>query len=162
MNNIYRIVLFFLLFLSSLGASFYDVQLGSFRNYNGLTASLSKIKNDTYKHKISIEQKGDLFYVYSRGYDNNAEAQNALHFYKKIFKDAFIKETVGNISHRSSYHQTISQKQSWQNTYARSSPIQNVSTKLPNRKQNFSFADQLKRKVFYLCYEGKKREWSNL
>lgn len=157
----FRLIIISFLFLSNALATSYQVQLGSFGNYDALIASISKIQEESYRAKISIEQEGEIYNVYSRVYENQSEVQSALHVYREVFKDAFIREdgvdtrANDNAIATVQKERLVSESSLWQSVHSKPPALHELSKEIPKKKGKLSFSQELKRKVFYLCYEGK-------
>jgi len=162
----FRLIIVGLLFVSSLSALPQRVPLGSFKNYDALIQSLAKLNNAKYQNKIDIEEKDGIYYVYltQEGY---VEAQIALEACKKVLESAIIEETAVALPEKQKHQESTvltqtnrenSQKIPWQSVGTRQpNPSNEAREKVSSKQNNLSFSDELKRKVFYLCYEGKKK-----
>ncbi len=180
-----RLLVVSLLFLSTLCAASYQIRLGTFESYTELQAALSKLQNPHYKQKLSIEQDDAMGYtLYSKTFTEHSQAQKALAVYGEVFEGAVMTQDGVDVSGQTVTKQNHSdtsdvqeqqstnialwggvQAQSPQNTV----PTQEVpkehavlvekkvESPLPKQQKNLSFAKELKRKVFYLCYEGKRQ-----
>jgi len=92
MKNVFILITFLVYTTTLFGA--YDVKIGVYKNAKNLRIKIAKIKSIKYRRSIKIEKKNRLYYAHAI-LASNKDAQNALHAYKKIFKDAFIaKEQV--------------------------------------------------------------------
>lgn len=155
-----RLIIALLFFLSATFASSYQVQLGSFTSYDTLAASISKIQEESYKGKLSIEQEGEMYYVYSREYKEQSEAQRALSAYREVFKDAFIKKDGVDTRTKDSETLTIQEAEPapesslWKSVHTSSPRLHEPAKEMPKQQRKISFSQELKRKVFYLCHEG--------
>ncbi|WP_309499542.1 SPOR domain-containing protein [Sulfurovum sp.] len=156
----FRLIIISLLFLSNSFGSSYQVQLGSFGNYDALIASISKIEDESYKSKISIEQEGEIYNVYSRVYEKQSEVQSALHAYREVFKDAFIREdgvdtrTKDSVIEAVQEERSVSESSLWQSVRSKPPVLDEPAKEIPIKQGKLSFSEELKRKIFYLCYEG--------
>jgi len=70
----------------------YDVKLGVYKNAKNVRENIAKIKYTKYRKQIIVEKKGRLHYVHAV-IASNKEARDALHVYRRVFKDAFISKT---------------------------------------------------------------------
>lgn len=156
----FRLIITSLFFLSNAFAASYQVQLGSFGNYDALIASISKIQEESYKGKISIEQEGEMYNVYSRVYEKQSEVQSALRAYREVFKDAFIREDGVDTRAKDSATAAVQEERSvsgsslWQSVHSSPPVLHEFTKEMPKKQGKLSFSQELKRKVFYLCYEG--------
>ena len=180
-----RIFVLKLLFLSTLCAASYQIRLGTFESYEALQDTLSKLQNQHYKQKLSIEQDDATGYtLYSKTFTEHAQAQKALAVYGEVFEGAVITQDGVEVSGQKVTEQNHSdtldaqeqhstntalwggvQTHSPQNTEPTQqapkerTPLveKKAENPLPRQQKNLSFAKELKRKVFYLCYEGKRQ-----
>lgn len=172
-------------FLSSAFGASYQIRLGSFESYAELQASLSKLQDQAYKQKLSIEQDEVGFTLYSRVYTQKSHAQRAFVVYSEVFQEASMqidgvdapspKNTVSTQQNTQSgdtldsQENSASKRELWgsvqthapqispSNTQSRNNPLPKPQNPVPQQQKNLSFAKELKRKVFYLCYEGKRQ-----
>lgn len=158
---------------SILFAASYQIRLGTFESYAALKASLSKLQDPRYKEKLSIEQDEAGFTLYSKVYTQQSQAQRALAIYRETFQEASIKRDGVDIPSPKSAEtpalgeNTASKSELWgsvrthspQNPkpslQSRDTTLQQPQNPLPKQQKNLSFAKELQRKVFYVCYEGK-------
>lgn len=180
-----RLVIVLLLFLSTLCVASYQIRLGTFESYGALQSTLSKLQNKHYKEKLSIEQDDATGYtLYSKTFAEQAQAQKALAVYGEVFEGAVMTQDGVEVSGQTVTEQNHTdasdvpepqntttslwggvQAQSPENTETTQEapkayvPLieKKVETPLPKQQKNLSFAKELKRKVFYLCYEGKRQ-----
>jgi hypothetical protein len=159
--------------------------LGTFESYGALQSALSKLQNPHYKEKLSIEQDDATGYtLYSKTFTQQAQAQEALAVYAEVFESAVMTQDGVDVAGQNMTEQNHSdtsdvqephsantalwggvQAQSPQNPEPRQEapkeyvPLveKKAETPLPKQRKNLSFAKELKRKVFYLCYEGKRQ-----
>lgn len=162
----FRLIIVSLLFVSGLFATSQRVPLGSFKNYDVLIQSLAKLNNAKYQNQIDIEEKDGIYYVYltQEGY---VEAQIALEACKRVLESAIIEEDAVALPEKQKHQEPRvlmqtnrenSQKTPWQGIETRHpNPGNEGGVKVSSKQNNLSFSDQLKRKIFYLCYEGKKK-----
>ena len=180
-----RVLVVILLFLSTLCAASYQIRLGTFESYTELQTTLSKLQDEHYKQKLSIEQDDATGYtLYSKTFTQHAQAQKALAVYAEVFEGAVMTQDGVDVAGQKVTEQDHSdtvdkqeqqstntalwggvQAQSPQNKEPRQEapkeyvPLveKKAETPLPKQRKNHSFAKELKRKVFYLCYEGKRQ-----
>lgn len=151
----------------------YDIKLAVYKNAKNLHASIAKIENVNYKKRIVIERRNHLYYAHAV-IASQKEAHNALHVYKKVFKDAFISNkqvalpqlkpatpkkepTVQKVQ---DIRKTKSQIQDEQSVQPQSqpipqSPVATVEKKIeePKKKPLLDAQALLANKTVYLCYE---------
>lgn len=180
-----RVFVVILLFLTTLCAASYQIRLGTFESYGALQSRLSKLQNQHYKEKLSIEQDDATGYtLYSKTFTQHDQAQKALAVYTEVFDGAVMTQdgvdVAGQNVTEQDHSDTVDKQEAhstntalWGGVQAQSpqnlEPTQEApkehaplvekkaETTLPKQRKNHSFAKELKRKVFYLCYEGKRQ-----
>ncbi len=182
----FRILFGLLIILSTTWGVSYQIRLGSFESYEALQATLSKLQNPQYKQKLSIEQDDATGYtLYSKTFAEQAQAQKALDVYTSVFEGAMMTKDgvpVSFAQHKEEKVEALVVEQAeekpdttlWENVQTKPSGlakpeqdkpqafevpkvIQKPHATLPKENKNLSFSKELQRKVFYLCYEGKKQ-----
>ncbi|HQR73244.1 MAG TPA: hypothetical protein PLH07_01195 [Sulfurovum sp.] len=180
-----RVLVVILLFLSTLCAASYQIRLGTFESYGALQSALSKLQNPQYKQKLSIEQDDATGYtLYSKTFTQHAQAQEALAVYAEVFEGAVMTQDGVDVAGKTVTEQnrpeTVDNQEQqspntalWGGVQAKSpqnpeprqealkehAPLveKKAEIPLPKQQKNLSFAKELQRKVFYLCYEGKRQ-----
>lgn len=167
-------ILFLLLFLSVTMQAGYVIQLGLYKNRQALEEMVDHIAKSKLRSNVIIEKRGDLHWAHSRTIEDKATAQQSLLQYRKVFKDAFIKEIPTTkvkprpiskekqkskivntaVSHTS--HAINAKKEVLKQSEAVPSKLteQNHETS----KKKLSLEKRLKGNVFYVCVEAAKTE----
>jgi hypothetical protein len=106
----------------------YDVKIGVYKNGENLRHNIAKVGNTKYRKRIIVERKNRLYYAHAV-LTSNADAKNALHAYKRVFKDAFISKNQVQ--------------------------VKNVAKKIkvPKKTEHINAKTLLENKTIYLCYE---------
>ncbi|MDM5272350.1 hypothetical protein PGH07_09160 [Sulfurovum sp. zt1-1] len=142
-----RKILFVLLFFSTTMQAGYVIQLGLYKNRLMLQKMVDRIAQTKLKSNVTIEKLGELHWAHSQPIEDKVSAQRALLHYRKVFKDAFIKEV------------SAKQNQKKEQTNIPVVLDQMVSKKgHAKRAKKRSLETLLNGNVFYVCFEAADKE----
>ena len=106
----------------------YDVKIGVYKNGENLRHNIARVDNVKYRKSIIVERKNRLYYAHAV-LVSNRDAKNALHAYKRVFKDAFISKNQVQVNN----------------------VVKKV--KVPEKIKHINAKALLENKTIYLCYE---------
>jgi len=115
-------------FYSTMLFGAYDVKIGVYKNGENLRHNIARVANIKYRKSIMVERKNHLYYAHAV-LTNGVDAKNALHAYKRVFKDAFISKNQVRVK----------------------KVVKKV--KIPEKIKHIDAQALLENKTIYLCYE---------
>ncbi len=135
----------------------YDVKLGVYKHAKNVRTNIAKIKYTKYRKKIIVEKKGRFHYVHAV-IASNKEAREALHVYKRVFKDAFISKKPVILKKKVKKVKAVSNAKKVTNVKKVSPPPVKEEKEPEEIKPPCDVKELLTDKTVYVCYEKKSSD----